>query len=97
MSRGWGRHGVGDLRGSDQLCGLVLGRGSVSSGGNTGRNSSLGVWWGQAQKETDIVSMQHHSSNQSCSHKTSCCMERAEVILSGSQEHPPSRMSRVRQ
>lgn len=57
MSGGWGSHGVGDLRGSDPLCGVVLGRGSVSSAGNTEMNSSLGVWWGRVWKETDTFSM----------------------------------------
>ena len=39
-------HGVGDLQGSHQLCGLVLGRGSVPSAGNTEMNNSLCVCGG---------------------------------------------------
>lgn len=90
MSGGWGSHGVGDLRGSDQFCGLGLGRGSVPSAGNTEMNSSLGVWWGGRRKRQTSFQCSMPLQTKVAPTRHQCRMQREEVILSGSQESPPS-------
>lgn len=88
-------HGLGNDGGSDQLCELVLGRGSVSSAENTQMNNCLGVrvWRGQAWKQTDIFSVQHDSPNRSCKHKTSMSYgrERDDSVWWPGQPSPLSR------